>query len=386
MLSSIIALSYFSASVLFALLGLQCRRSYRPFLFLPHGFFGSLAFCRITDVTTSPAHASIIGMFFCVWICHMSYVLCLEGSSYVEPIEKWNWHRAYKMCWNTRWLHTAHEAPLYTKRKKSPEPTDNRSISEDRAVTPTSSENDSPKRRTFLLPRLAAVAIIYASYIHLNHAISTLYPLSISDFEPRKTRYLRRLPSVSPREAVVRTVAVLNFFWNSWAIMTCYHHSLSIFFVALGLDGPSDWPTLYGSPWEMYSVRRFWGKFWHRVAFRTYVGYGNLVAEKVLRVKRGSVVHKLCVEFTVFLVSGIAHGMTTWTMGYYKGYWEDVLWFCANFAAFVLEMGFQVVCGRVLPKRGGVVYKALGAVWLFAFFFLTLPKSVYPKVWYGTTV
>ena len=376
----LLAFSYFFVSVFFALLGLQCRPRIRPVLFLLHALFGALSFRRITDVTKQPAHASMLGMHFCIWTTHMSYVLCLEGSKHHPPGAEWDWHRAYKMCWNGRWVGTAHEAPSNTASPKTVPalaPGTNHSQESSSAAQP---KHRSAKRRTFLLKRLLSIAIIYSLNTLYEQNLAKLYHFQLTDFEPLKQTYLRRLNTISSRESALRAILVLNFVWTSWAVITAGHHGLSIFFVALGLDQPEEWPPLYGSPWEMYSVRRFWGRFGHRTTFRTYIAYGNLVSEKIFRLRRGTTAHKLCLEFTVFLVSGITHALTTWTLGFKAGYWEDIAWFCGNFAAILLETAFQSLARRVVSDR---VSKGVGAVWLFAFFFWSLPKTQFPKVYNG---
>ncbi|KAL8791761.1 MAG: hypothetical protein Q9195_005637 [Heterodermia aff. obscurata] len=376
MIPGVYAFSYFFASVFFALLGLQSLPKNRPFLFILHALFGSLSFRRITDVTTQPAHASMIGMFFCVWIAHMSYVLCLSGSNQHPSIPDWDWHRAYKMCWNVRWVGTAHEAPSNTGKP--------------RTATAPPNEKPSPgtqpptKRPLFLLTRLLSILTIYTLNLLYEHTLLTLLPpFQPLDFAPSKHTFLRRLPTVSPRETTLRALLVLNFIWTSWAVISAYHHALSVFFVGVGLDAPHEWPTLYGSPWEMYSVRRFWGRFWHRSTFRTYMGYGNAVAGGMLGLRRGTVGHRLCVEFVVFLVSGVTHALTTRTLGYRAGYWEDVGWFCGNFVAILVETAFQALVRRVFGETGDRVRKGVGAVWLFLFFFWSLPKTQFPKVYHG---
>ena len=374
-----LAFLYFSASILFALIGLQSKRQNRPILFVLHAFFGSLAFRRIIDVTTATAHACMIGMFLAVWMGHMSYVLCLQGSEHHEPGTRWDWHRAYKMCWNVRWLDTPHEAPSNTGKPRATAP-DTPVGHQLREKQTSSFTRKSAKRRKFLLSRLLSVAAIYLINVLQEYFLQKYYPLRMSDFAPGKDSLFRRLGTVSTREVIVRTYLVINFVWTGWAVCGGYHRILSVFFVGVGLDEPEEWPELYGSPWQMYSVRRFWGRFWHRSTFRTYIGYGTLVAERLLGLQRGTVAHKICVEFVVFLVSGIAHAAVTKTLGFSCGYWEDIVWFCGNFIAVLVETAFQAVFAGVLPKPNGLMSKALGATWLFAFFFWSLPKSHFPKI------
>lgn len=384
MIQGILALSYFSAAVLFALIGLQSRRQYRPFLFVLHALFGTLSFCHIRDVTTTSKYVGIIGMTICIWMGHMSYVLCLQGSKNHEPGTQWDWHRAYKMCWNVRWLGTPHEAPSNTPKPRTTAPATPESLQFDlkEASSPTNSGGNRTKRHRFLLSNLLSVAALYMINMLFEHGLASIVTHlspSESDFELRKQIYFRRLTTTSTREAVIRTIVVVNFVWTSWAGCVGSHRISSVFFVGVGLDEPEHWPTLMGSPWQMYSVRRFWGRFWHRSTFRTYIGYGTLVAENVLKLRRGTLAHKVCVEFIVFLVSGIAHAATTRTMGYTCGYWEDVWWFVANYGAILTETAFQSVFASVLRRQNGSIIRGLGAMWLFAFFFWSLPKAQFPK-------
>ncbi|OBT74656.1 hypothetical protein VF21_07014 [Pseudogymnoascus sp. 05NY08] len=56
----------------------------------------------------------------------------------------------------------------------------------------------------------------------------------------------------------------VQWIWSSYVVLTLSHDILAIFFVTLlRWDQPSQWPALFGSIAEAYSLRRFWGVFWH---------------------------------------------------------------------------------------------------------------------------
>ena len=232
MIRGTLSLSYFSASVLFALIGLQSKRQNRPRLFVLHALFGSLAFRRIIDITTATAHACMIGMFLAVWMGHMSYVLCLQGLKHHEPGIRWDWHRAYKMCWNVRWLGTPHEAPSNTGKPRATASATSvdHQLDEKDAL---SSTRNSVKRRNFLLSRLLSVAAIYLINVLQEYLLKKYYPFRMSDFAPEKNVLLRRLSTVSIREVIVRTYLVINFVWTGWAvcggyIVSCRSSSLAL--------------------------------------------------------------------------------------------------------------------------------------------------------------
>lgn len=54
------------------------------------------------------------------------------------------------------------------------------------------------------------------------------------------------------------TQMVASFFVTHLALDSV-HRVLSMFFVALTLSEPSDWPPLFGSMWDSYTLRLFWG-------------------------------------------------------------------------------------------------------------------------------
>jgi hypothetical protein len=55
-------------------------------------------------------------------------------------------------------------------------------------------------------------------------------------------------------------VASTALTWTLGRIMIqCGHRTLSVIFVGSGLSRPEDWPPLFASIWEAYSLRNFWG-------------------------------------------------------------------------------------------------------------------------------
>ena len=91
--------------------------------------------------------------------------------------------------------------------------------------------------------------------------------------------------------------------------------------------------------------------------------------------------HRLAVDFFVFLSSGAIHAVVTWELGYGCGYWEDIAWFSLNFVATLAEGLVQKVALRLLGGRltHSILGKVAGSVWVFTFFFWSLPKTQFPK-------
>lgn len=98
------------------------------------------------------------------------------------------------------------------------------------------------------------------------------------------------------------------------------------------------------------------------------------------------------VIFTVFFLSGVAHGIVAWWELGECAYWtRDVAWFCGNFVAGALEVVVVRVLRRCALRMGCeqtwrqlsescVISKTLGFIWVFCFFFWSVPKWMWPKL------
>lgn len=217
-------------------------------------------------------------------------------------------------------------------------------------------------------------------------------PIQVSEFGVKYESIVRRLilsefgPLVTAREIEMRSVwAVL---WASGAalLIDAAHAILSILCVAvLRIDEPADWPPMFGSILEAYSIRRFWGHFWHKIIVQPYTHFGKLFSRKILRLRPRSGGDKICVVFTIFLLSGVAHAAVGYQLGDRCGWMQDIVWFCSNAIAGAGELLATAVLQR-LAKRAGLRFQskvannAFGFIWVFLFFFWSVPKWQYPKL------
>jgi hypothetical protein len=110
-------------------------------------------------------------------------------------------------------------------------------------------------------------------YFLLNRWTTTrlLGGISISDFIPAKAVLLRRLlppdlyhsiGPVSTRETVMQIWFTMNTLWTTVLLLDSIHTALAIFFVyVIRIDIPDDWPDLFGSPLEAFTLGRFWSMY-----------------------------------------------------------------------------------------------------------------------------
>jgi hypothetical protein len=75
----------------------------------------------------------------------------------------------------------------------------------------------------------------------------------------------------------------VNWIWIAYLMLEICHSIFAIIFVViLRLDTPESWPPLFGSPLEAWTIRRFWGKFWHKLSARSTITIGNGIASQLL--------------------------------------------------------------------------------------------------------
>ena len=391
-MAAFLPLSFFAISASVDLVALRASQRYRPALLALFMLFASLSFRYLDGIGLSTDQASVLGLFVLIWMLHTCFVLCLEKH---PPCP--SWRSAYKMMFNGRWLGTEKAAPGTAISLASNTGTEEVKKGKQESFQYTKLRHPQGKQKprsaefkkwNFIKQRLLSTVVIFTLDYLYTQLFHIYHPLEFSDFLPSKQIYFRHLQIVTKRETLIRTWMVFHFVWSAWAVFTGLHHALSIVFVGLDLDAPQDWPPLYGSLYQTYSMRRFWGKFWHRIVYRSNLGYSLLVARKILRTKPGSAADRLVVNFLIFFISGVVHALVTLRLGFSCGYWEDIAWFCLNFAAFILEEAVQRFVHRSRLLRGifrtSRAGKVIGTFWVFLFFFWSLPKTQYPKIMCAT--
>ena len=372
-MAALAPLAYFISSVLLSALALHAPRKDNLALTGLSVSLALLAFRQVTDITSTAEWSSLLGFFLLLWISHIVKLLALDTR--VPPSD---WRTTYETLFDIRGL----GAQKQRAKISSDKPDMNVTVRKEKECIETTRLSKGSRNRIFLLRRLASAMIILLLDQAYTITYSTLLQLTYADFDPSQQSYLRRIRTITARETTIRSWLVFNFIWSSWAIFTATHNLLAFAFVALGIDDPEDWPSLFGSIFEAYSVRRFWGKFWHHLVQRSYRTYGSLLSQKILGLPPGSSADRTCVSFAVFLISGIVHACITAQLGFTCGYWEDIAFFMMCHAALLVEASVQRFASLALRgiRSDGWICRLVGYTWVFGFLFWVLPKHQYPKV------
>ena len=383
--------SYFAISMLFGLIALNVQQKHRPALNVGLILTSVLAFRNISDANFGIKGTDTIAMFVLFYMSHMTCALCME--KYVLPKRNeasLDWRAAYKMLFNARFVGTSRQVSNVQGSVNAEKDVESDDESNEGYTTyPTSPFRAfirSPRLR-FLRNRFIALVAIYTidqTYEYLYNVVLPQYvdPINVYDMLPSKQNYFRRLASVTLRETIIRIWMVFYWTWYSYSLYTSLHHTLAIIFVGIGLDEPEDWPPLYGKISESSSIRGFWGKFWHRLVYRSYTSYGKFASLNLLRLPRNSIVGKLFVNGFVFLLSGLVHAVTIRQLGFSCGAMSEVRFYCSQYGAILAETAVQAAFRRLTRgyKVNSAITKAIGYFWVFGFLFYSVPKSQYPKI------
>jgi hypothetical protein len=232
----------------------------------------------------------------------------------------------------------------------------------------------------------------------IGPAVPLYFNFTAQDFAPSRQVFIRRLlsprigPPITHRELQIRFFISVYWIWIAYLMLDFFHVLLSIFFVAvLRVDAPDEWPPLFGSPGQAYSIRRFWTRFWHRLTVPSCASSGQLVTRRLAGMTPGSRPERVFITFWTFCLSGVCHTVADWQAGELSRPMDDIVFFLANFAAGVVESLIVTWVDRTWKRHGrGRVHqllwsdagrKTIGFAWVLGFFFWVAPKWQYPKLY-----
>ncbi|CAG7996555.1 unnamed protein product [Penicillium salamii] len=327
---------------------------------------------------------SLWGLLLCIWVGHSTSLLFIEDlgvwedGDYIGRISKLaphipgKHHKGLKLWNNPLLLGTSYQIANKSKSATS---------------FPSSLAR-------FTVLRLGKLVTYVGMYLYIKSRIfpAVFMPLRMDEFDPLHQVYFRRLPSqivpVTLRETLLRCAFVCWWTFSAVAMLDSAHAALSLVSVSLfRIDEPYEWPSIFGSLSQAWSIRRFWSKFWHQIVRRTYTNYGECISRNILRLQPRSVPDKVFVIFMIFFLSGVSHAAVSWQLGDHCGWSLDIWWFCANFFAGLLEVVVTQLFRACVKKLGfkrldeSNWSKVVGFIWVFSFMFWSIPKWQYPKLY-----
>ncbi|KAJ5559702.1 hypothetical protein N7513_002101 [Penicillium frequentans] len=141
----------------------------------------------------------------------------------------------------------------------------------------------------------------------------------------------------------------------------------SILLVGLGINSPQDWPPLFGRMSDAYTLRNYWGTFWHQGLRQPLTSMSNLITRDIMHLPRPSILERYTNVFLVFLGSGALHLTTDIVLGIPFQSSGAVVFFTSFVLGYMIEDGVQALCERMKgpgAQTGSKYKRIVGYLWV----------------------
>ncbi|KAI0357811.1 hypothetical protein OH77DRAFT_1588133 [Trametes cingulata] len=168
--------------------------------------------------------------------------------------------------------------------------------------------------------------------------------------------------------------------FSAWVWLFMVYTTLKLSYIAvaivavatgIGNGNPEDWPDMFGSWSDAYTVRHLWGRVWHQNLRRHFSNWGK-VAVRTLGVPRGTWLSSQVQIHVAFALSGLLHSMGELMLGkeYFGRSWT---FFTVNALAITFEDTLFALAKRAGFTGPTPVTRLLGYLWVFAWFTWSAP-------------
>ena len=306
------------------------------------------------------------------------------------------------LAFSTRYIGTSHQAPN---------------------TPPYSTQNPTyiPTHTSFTARKVLIFVISYLTIDILTQSTNAaLNPILYADAKiPLVTRLLSttHAPSsiITAKELLVRISTSLGFWFSSYFILQLIYGTPQLLVLALGLSCPPQERPILGSVAEVYTLRGFWGSFWHQMLRCRLTAIADWVTYDVFRLRRreGSVGHRsggmrrreegrvsvsygrLVARYThlmcVFTISGLLHHCIDLALGRRWGESGATQAFVLMSVGIVMEDAAQWVWFDILGgggeerqskrrRNGTWATRIIGYVWVATWLSVATPWYIYPSM------
>jgi hypothetical protein len=166
--------------------------------------------------------------------------------------------------------------------------------------------------------------------------------------------------------------ALVGWFVVSRILISFYYRSLSILFVALGFSSPESFPPLFNKMTDAYTLRNFWGKFWHQILRVNFTAVSNFVTCKILNLPKPSILERYTNVLLVFFLSGVLHMTIDVVLNVPIRESGAMTFFLSFTVGYMIEDGVQAVWkqyhgSQKAREEPELWKKAIGFIWVVAF-------------------
>ncbi|TVY76489.1 Acetyltransferase pyr8 [Fusarium oxysporum f. sp. cubense] len=238
-------------------------------------------------------------------------------------------------------------------------------------IPPWSSQTPSlVPSRSQELRRHARNAII--SYLILD-VFAAQPPPDPNMISPQNEHLLTRIGQIMPEEAIFRFFATFGFWLNTFCVIHLINSTFSLLYLSLNLYPVEMLPPIWGRLYEAYSVRRFWGNFWHQTLRRHLTSLSDFLVHGILHVPKG-LVARYCKLIVCFFISGALHFPADRALGISAKETNVINHFLTTALVIMCEDGVQ----HAFRGVRGIWSRRFGYFWVMCYMYLMTPSWAYP--------
>ncbi|KAH7242214.1 membrane bound O-acyl transferase family-domain-containing protein [Fusarium tricinctum] len=190
---------------------------------------------------------------------------------------------------------------------------------------------------------------------------------------PRNEQLFSRLGEVNAEEAIFRFFASFGFWLNTFCVIQLINSLSSLLYLALNTYPVEMLPPIWGRLSDAYSIRRFWGNFWHQTLRRHLTSLSEFLVHKVLHMPKGFLA-RYCKLIVCFFISGALHFPADRALGISARESNVITYFLTTALVIMCEDGIQHISRRL----EGNWRRYFGYAWVVFYMYLMTPSWGYP--------
>ncbi|OBT76848.1 hypothetical protein VF21_04730 [Pseudogymnoascus sp. 05NY08] len=163
-----------------------------------------------------------------------------------------------------------------------------------------------PDKGEFVRKRVAHILI---TNLALDAIFAFLPPPNLEKDVPEyKQALFSRIGDITLEEIIARPITVLIPAFSIYGMFAIAYNIASVTAVFFGGSGPRNWPPLFGSFREAYTLRRFWGISWHQIFRSSLEAFTSFFATQVLCIPpHWKILSRYVRLFLAFYVTALLH-------------------------------------------------------------------------------
>ena len=188
------------------------------------------------------------------------------------------------------------------------------------------------------------------------------------------------------RLAMVYDICISDALW-----FTSLHSIFATLYVSiLRLDMPHEWTPLFGPLRSVYTVRRYWGIYWHDFIRESFSAHIKLITRRSCGWQNTGTLRRAVENSAVFVVSGAMHALMVFLQTQGRGNMSCVfMWFSGQMLPIMVEgvvwdlwvrSGVRArVEGRVGIEGVSKLERGFGYIWVFGWMMWSVPMYLLTK-------